>query len=524
MKTHQLALGFFAASWFACTGLHAQEPDLKVQLDQIRELLTPADADSSETKELKGNLQRYPDQWQRMVDQEQLTGLSEYGAASAGAMWAKIPGLTEIVHEFIRSAAEEAARRDAEKITEAEALMSRVAETLKNARKAEELDPLMLELSKSKVSEYSNQPKLQATARSLQGALQIVTNWQEYLIAEETGNAQSRRSLLERISSQLAATPILPRSIVLRLLNPQTPETPQIAARETGMTRASFNEIQNKFIESGDSAGTLEKLADLPDELLRHAEISSFMRSLRMIEELRILEPSMSEAEVLANIRNLQNSSSENRFRLNRAIDQIALNAIARSHGIETPSANTTSARKVLESIASTAVAERNWRKLRKAIHSLDSLGSGAYSTDSHKRTQDLKILSLLELGETAEERDDLEAATTAYIEASMLDGQYLQRETAYTKIADLKQQFPEKVADLVAKAGEIRERAEIARETAEMESRDRMMMNRGMPPQAVRREDLTLLRPLIQEVVAEFLKGKRIEAQKAPEPAKAEP
>ena len=518
MKIHPLFLGFLAASWFAGSGLRAQTVDLKTQLDQIREVLKPADADSPETKELKDTLQRYPDQWQRMIDQGQLTGFSEYGGQSAGATWAKIPGLTEKIQEFTKSVAEEASRRDAAKITEAETLISRVAEVLKTAKKAEELDALMLALSKSKVPEYGNNPKLQATSRDLQGALQIVGNWQEYLIAEETGNTQSRRSQLERISSQLSMTPILPRSIVLRLLNPPASEKPQPTAQKPAVTRISLDGIQSKLTESGDSAGILAELNALPEEALRNSDNNSLVRNVRMIEELRILEPAMSEAEVFANIRIFQNNTSQNRFTFNRAIDQVALNAIARSYGIETPSARTTSARKVLESIATDAVAKKDWPTLRKAINSLDSLGSGSYGTDSHKRTNDLKILSLLELGQTAEKNNDLEAATQTYIDASFLDGQYLQREVAYARIAGLKQQFPEKVTALVAKAGEIRERSEIARRTAEVEAHERRMMQRDMPFDRLRREDLTALRPVIQEVVAEFLKAKRLEAPAAPE------
>jgi hypothetical protein len=45
-----------------------------------------------------------------------------------------------------------------------------------------------------------------------------------------------------------------------------------------------------------------------------------------------------------------------------------------------------------------------------------------------------LKIISLLELGKAAEQCDDFEGAATAYLEASSIDGLYLQREVAYAK------------------------------------------------------------------------------------------
>ncbi len=68
MKIHPLVLGVFAASWLAGSDLCAQAVDLKVQLDEIRELLKPADADAPEVKELKTSWQRYPDIWQRVLD------------------------------------------------------------------------------------------------------------------------------------------------------------------------------------------------------------------------------------------------------------------------------------------------------------------------------------------------------------------------------------------------------------------------------------------------------------------------
>jgi hypothetical protein len=131
-----------------------------------------------------------------------------------------------------------------------------------------------------------------------------------------------------------------------------------------------------------------------------------------------------------------------------------------------------------------------------------------------------LKILSLLELGEAAEAREDLEAATNAYIEASLIDGQYLQRETAYMKIADLKKKSPERVGDMIAKAATIRAEAEATRISAQADLQGRMMMMRQhqIPNTQMSRESLAALRPVIQEVVAEFLKEKRLEQQVVPE------
>ncbi len=523
MKCHSYVIGLIAAGLFAGSSLRIQAVDFKTTLDEIRELLKPMDSDTPETKQLKSSLQQVPDQWQQMMDQGQSTRNSEYGMQGMASSWAKIPGLSEKIQQLSKSMAEEAGRREAAKIAEAKAIISQVAETLKNAKKAEELDDLMLKLSKNQLPEYGSNPELKTASRDLQGAMQIVDNWQEYLIAEETGNYQSRRNQLEQIFSQLARTPILPRSIILRLLNQPAPKAPETVVTKSAPKRVLYEDIKKKLTESGDIATALAEILAIPEEPSGNSEESAFVRAVKMIDELRTLEPSMSESEVFANIRILENKLPQDRLVFNRAIDQIALNAIARNHGIGILSAKTTSVRNALESIATDAAANKNWSKLRKAINSLDSLGTGNYANDSHKRTNDLKILSLLELGETAEKRNDLEAAVNAYIEASLIDGQYLQRAAAFAKIADLKEKFPEQVTDLLTKVAEVRQRAEVARRTAEMELQERMMMNRRMPNERLQREDLAALRPMIQEVVAEFLKGQRMNERNASEKGKAE-
>jgi hypothetical protein len=86
----------------------------------------------------------------------------------------------------------------------------------------------------------------------------------------------------------------------------------------------------------------------------------------------------------------------------------------------------------------------------------------------------------------------------------------------AYAKLADLKKKFPDQVAPVIAKAEESRQRAEAARYAADMEVRERLMRGREMPDDRPRsREEMSKLRMMVQEVVAEFLKEKRLEAAK---------
>ncbi|MEI7908720.1 MAG: hypothetical protein WCK77_03690 [Verrucomicrobiota bacterium] len=523
MKTSSLVLRVLAATFIASASVHGQKAELATQLVQIRELLKPADADSAEVKRAKATLQGWQTAWQNLLDTDQLAGFSEYGMRNLGAdELAAIPDLATKIAAFNNSVKEEIARREAARIAEAEALLARVGDNLKSAKKAEDLDSLVLALSKNKISESGRNPKLSALSRDLQGAAQIVVYWQDYLIAEETGNSQTSHSKLESISSQLGSNPVLPRSLVLRLLNPQGLQP--AAAKDGGkaQSRISLDEIQTKLTDSGDSAGALAALKALPLGQFSNSDDGYLKRAVQAVEDLRKLEPAMAESEVFANIRTIQQSGqNQNRYLLARAIDQIALNAIARSYGIEVPSAKVASARNVLETMAMSAKDKQDWPQLRRVTNSLEGLGTTEYTSGVPKRSYDLKILALLELGKAAEQRNDLDAAASAYLEASGIDGQFLQRELGYSKLAALKEKAPDKVAALIAKAEESRQRAEAARYAAEIESRTQMMSNRGMPYERLRsKEELAALRPMIQEVVAEFLKEKRTDLLKTPDPA----
>lgn len=514
MKNHLSAATFLAAVIFSSAVLQAEPANFTAQLDQIRALLKPNESDSADAKKVKAMMEQYPANWQSLVDRDQLPRIAEYGPRIAGLDLSPVPDLASKIEAFSKSAKEESERREEAKIAAAEALLAQVGDQLKNARKAEDLDALMLTLNTNKISDYDNSPKLSALSRQLQGALQITANWQEYLIAEETGNAQQSRSSLQQVSSQLASTPVLPRSIVLRLLNPTAPIVDPKGTEPT-QARTSVEAVMARLAESGDSAAATEELKSVPKTSLSGSDESNFPKYLQTVEDLRKLEPTMSESEAFTNIRMVL-QQSQGRFFLTRAIDQIAINAIARSYGIANLSARNTSARKVLEGIVAEARQQQDWPKLRKVMISMENLNGATYGQEASKRTADFKIISLLELGKVAEERDDFEGAATAYLEASSIDGLYLQREVAYAKLADLKKNSPDQVAPVLAKAEESRQRAEAARYVADMEVRERLMRSREIPDDRPRsREEMSKLRLMVQEVVAEFLKEKRLEADK---------
>ena len=374
MKISSAISGILAASFLASAAVHAKTPNLPAQIEEIRALLEPDDSDSQQAKILKIELRRFPDSWQQLLDNEQF----DFSKCRVTVDTTPLPEIAAKITELFQDAKTEYNRRETARIAKLEALLDHVGETLKTAHKAEELDALLLTLSKTRISDYDNNRRLTALSRDLQNSLEIVTCWQDYLIAKESGNASEIRTNLERISRQLAGSPLIERSFVLRLLKSLAPKSAD-AGDGSGLgsdPRTPYDEIQSKLAETGDSAAALAAIKTIPRSQLGRSDDGYFLRALQALEDLRKLEPTMTESEVFANIRNLQTSQPQGRLSLARAIDQVALNAIARSYAIDTPDAKTSSARKVLEAIASNASKALDWPKLRKTINLLDNLGT----------------------------------------------------------------------------------------------------------------------------------------------------
>ena len=518
MRIIMTPLGILAVTLLTATTLHARTPNLPAQIDEIRALLEPDAADSPQARSLKAELRRLPDSWQQMVENDQL---GEFQRFHANLDLAALPDVAAKINDLFADVKAERDRREAAKIAKAEALLDHVGDTLKAATKPEELDPLIAALSKSKISDYDNNRKLGALTRDLQNALQTVTSWQDYLVAKESGNTSEMRGNLEHITQQLASSPLVERSFVLRLLKAQPPKTTD-SGDSSASKRLPLDEIRRQLAETGGSAAALAALAAMPQaQFNRYSEDESFLRTVQAIEDLRKLEPTMAEAEVFANIRNLTNTHGASHASFALALDQIRLNTIARSYGIETPNAKTTSAWKLLDGIATTASKELDLPKLRKTINLLNNLGNSSYGMDSQARLTDLKIISLIELGAAATQHHDLEAAATAYLEASSLDGEYLQRTVAYGKLVALKEQSPDKVGPILTQAAENRIRLETVRIAAEREAQERMMTERRFYDPLMKRQD-PAMHAVVEEVVAEFLKTKRQDpGNKLPDEAK---
>jgi len=493
--------------------LYGESAELGEQWAQIQEGIKFLESDEARVKTLKVELQHFSTSLQGLLEKDQFSALHDSLFRNNRWDFSVIPGLQEKMVVFEMQLKEEVARREDAQVAAGEALLGGVGEELKSAGQPEELDALLARLAAYRPGEYGNSQKLVMLHQKLQVALQIVGNWQEYLMAEESGDKNASKSNLQQIASQLATSPIFPRSMVLRLLNPATPQATENSGKAAGSAQSvNPEEIIARLTETGDTAAALTELRSVPKaEFIGVYE--TVLRHVQLADDLRKLEPAMVESEVFANLRSISSPlGPDSRNWLALAMDQIALNAITRNYGMEAQSAKATSSRKVLGSIATATRDQQDWPKLRKAINSIENLNG--YGIQSTKRAVDLRLISLLELGAVAEQREDYESAAAAYLEASSMDGIYLQREVGYSKLADLKAKAPDKVESVLSKAEERKIRAEAARFAAEAESRRIFNESeRRGPAQRPRAAELAAMRPLLEEIVAEFMQEKRQEA-----------
>jgi len=116
-------------------------------------------------------------------------------------------------------------------------LLDLIKSEILSSKQPEDLDELLsivstksAQFSRSYSSEQNKE--LSSLQTKISNSPDILSEWQNYLIAENLKDSKACRRALENLSRSLTRTPIIPRSHILRLLNPRpTPEetdsTPQ---------------------------------------------------------------------------------------------------------------------------------------------------------------------------------------------------------------------------------------------------------------------------------------------------------
>ena len=187
MKFRFPLIPILAATLVLSSNLRAEKSaELQKQLEEITQLLTPAESDTPEIKISKSEISGLVENFHKQMNQEQVRDFAISLGHSSGQL--NIPGLVEKLDKIRLTAQQEILRRQEAKLAEGEALIKEVGDLLQSAKKPEELDGMLLKLSQLKISDYNEDPKLALIGRQVQTVAQIVGNWQEYLIAKETGN------------------------------------------------------------------------------------------------------------------------------------------------------------------------------------------------------------------------------------------------------------------------------------------------------------------------------------------------
>jgi hypothetical protein len=113
--------------------------------------------------------------------------------------------------------------RDDAEIAAVKSLLSRAGQVITQAKKPEDLDDLIAEMSKHGNTNYGGDPALQGSPdllRQYSSAVEFVKKWQEYLAHLADGQTDQARSDLQVMSQNNYGEGLLPRSKILELESP----------------------------------------------------------------------------------------------------------------------------------------------------------------------------------------------------------------------------------------------------------------------------------------------------------------
>ncbi len=226
---------------------------------------------------------------------------------------------------------------EGKEISEIKSILEQIKTTIYKSKKPEDLDDLLaLVSSKSKLfsshshSFSSTQNKeLKALKQSLQSSGRIVSEWQNYLIAEIANNSQECRRSLENLSRSLTENPIIPRSYVLRLLNPVPVE--QASATQGAHTSSDgdqntedtpipatnftpFPDIVQRLTDGEDIQVVSDLIQQLPQAQFDSREVTNFNGALMVLKGFDTKSNTSSFNEAMDYLRRSHRSSSDIRL------------------------------------------------------------------------------------------------------------------------------------------------------------------------------------------------------------------
>ena len=166
---------------------------------------------------------------------------------------------TNLLNEVKKERKEKA---DAE-ITDVKALIARAGQAITQAKKPEDLDDLITEMSKHENNRYGGNQALQGNQQLLQqlsSTFEFVKQWQNYLAHMASGETDMARNDLQNLSNNNAGEGLLPRSKLLELASPDK----LLARSGTTTPSASTPALQAQAILDG-----IKTLDDIKPALIK---------------------------------------------------------------------------------------------------------------------------------------------------------------------------------------------------------------------------------------------------------------
>lgn len=348
-----------------------------------------------------------------------------------------------------------------EKIKELNAFLAEMKDGILGSETPEELDQYLARVQQKVGSfdYYKNHSKeLQRLSKMVSSSKQVLSAWQDYLIAESTQNSSGCKRALERVSGYLVETPIIPRSYVLKLLHPN--EVEQIAEEKITegfsadrLEFISLPKILDGFKEDLNSVHALDLIQQLPTAQQSNRDVEYLKRDLQKIDWLEKSVAKDTFAEIANSVKRLHLQSRDKEILFSDSLNRIlclALNLKYPELAVENAWSQFTAARWVRRWFLE-AIENKDWELCLSLIEDLKILPNtpSLYSDIS----RDSEGLRKLILAIKAESSGQLSMAIKSYRSAALQFRNTKLLDVALSALKRLKEEYPDEFIILIEKA-----------------------------------------------------------------------
>lgn len=137
-------------------------------------------------------------------------------ALSNIASYSRSEKVRDLVSQLVEALRTEREKKEAAMASEVEKTLQQAGETVLHATSVKELDPVLQSIGRLREVRYQNNYEMANLLQNrIEGAVQLVTRWQDYLMQQSLGNQKAAQDIMRNLASSLSAPSIVPRSEVL---------------------------------------------------------------------------------------------------------------------------------------------------------------------------------------------------------------------------------------------------------------------------------------------------------------------